>query len=364
MMNRKSRILILLDQESDYKLLSVLLEKNYEIINSEKFPDVSLKFDLVIIDGITHNRYRTLLTDEKARINPLFLPVLLLTGKKDVDIASGFLWKTVDEMIVLPVNKTELQARVEILLRTRKLTMELENSHSRVIQRTSQLEAVNKELEAFSYSVSHDLRAPLRHINSFAEILTTQYSGTLSKEGLKHLRAITESAKKMGTLIDDLLSFSRTGRAELKKSTFNMNHVIEDALAQIKPSFKDRKISWKISSLPDIHGDYIMLRLVWVNLLDNAVKYTKNKEKTIIQIACKEGKKEFEFSIKDNGVGFEMKYADKLFGVFQRLHSSAQFDGTGIGLANVKRIILRHGGRVWAEADIDKGATFYFSIPK
>jgi PAS domain S-box-containing protein len=229
--------------------------------------------------------------------------------------------------------------------------------------RTSQLEAANKELEAFSYSVSHDLRAPLRHINGFAEIITKQYSDQLPEEAKKHLNTITGSAKKMGTLIDDLLSFSRTSRAEMKKSTLKMNQVIEDALAQIKPSFKDRKITWKILPLPDVHGDYNLLRMAWINLLDNAVKYTKHKEKAVIQIGYKEEKREIVFYIKDNGVGFDMKYADKLFDVFQRLHSSAQFDGTGIGLANVQRIILRHGGRIWAEAETDKGAAFYFSIP-
>jgi len=241
-----------------------------------------------------------------------------------------------------------------------RLNVELEH---RVIERTSQLEAVNKELEAFSYSVSHDLRAPLRHINGFADILTKQYSDQLPEDARKHLYTIIGSAKKMGTLIDDLLSFSRTGRAELKKSTLKMNQVIEDALEQIKPSLKDRKIGWEISPLPEIHGDYNLLRLAWINLMDNAVKYTRNKEKAVIQIGYKEEKREIVFYIKDNGVGFDMKYAEKLFGVFQRLHSSSEFDGTGIGLANVHRIILRHGGRTWAEAETDKGATFYFSLP-
>ena len=242
-----------------------------------------------------------------------------------------------------------------------KLNEELEQ---RILERTAQLEATNKELEAFSYSVSHDLRSPLRHINGFAEILTKQYSDQLPEDARKHLNTITGAAKRMGTLIDDLLSFSRTGRAELKKSALNMNQVIEDAIVQIKPFLIERKIDWKISSLPEVYGDYNLLRMVWINLLDNAVKYTRTKENAIIQIGYKDEKEETVFFIKDNGVGFDMKYADKLFGVFQRLHSSSQFDGTGIGLANVQRIILRHGGRIWAEAKEDNGATFYFSIPK
>jgi light-regulated signal transduction histidine kinase (bacteriophytochrome) len=168
----------------------------------------------------------------------------------------------------------------------------------------------------------------------------------------------------MGTLIDDLLSFSRTGRAELKKSSIKMDLIVEDALTQIKTSITDRKIDWIISPMPEVHGDYNLLRLVWVNLLNNAVKYTRNKEKAVIQIGYMDEKREIIFYIQDNGVGFDMKYADKLFGVFQRLHSTSEFDGTGIGLANVQRIILRHGGRTWAEAETDKGASFYFSIPK
>jgi PAS domain S-box-containing protein len=239
-----------------------------------------------------------------------------------------------------------------------------ETLEERVEERTAQLREANRELESFSYSVSHDLRSPLRHINGFAEILTIQFSDQLPEEARTYLNKIIGAAKKMGVLIDDLLSFSRTGRAELKISKFNMNQIIEDASAQIDSSVKSRKIEWEISPLPEIHGDYNLLLLVWINLLDNALKYTLTREVAVIQIGFNSEKSEIVFFIKDNGVGFDMKYADKLFGVFQRLHTSSQFDGTGIGLANVKRIISRHGGRVWAEAEPDKGATFYFSIPK
>lgn len=243
----------------------------------------------------------------------------------------------------------------------RNLNSELEK---RVMERTAQLEAANKALEAFSYSVSHDLRAPLRHINGYAEILTQQFSEELTGEARRHLNTIVDSAQRMGTLIDDLLSFSRTGSAELRKSSFIMDQVVNDALSQIKASITNRKIVWEISPLPEIYGDYSLLRLVWINLLDNAVKYTKDKKKAVIRVGYKDLEREYVFYVKDNGVGFDMKYAEKLFGVFQRLHSSSEFEGTGIGLANVQRIILRHGGRTWAEAKSDKGATFYFSIPK
>ncbi len=259
-------------------------------------------------------------------------------------------------LTLLSVLEDQRKAENEI----KKLNEELEQ---RVTERTAQLEASNKEMEAFSYSVSHDLRAPLRHINGFAEILTKKHADQLSEDARNYLDTITGSAKKMGILIDDLLSFSRAGRTELRRVSVNMNKIIEGALTEVNASRMNRNVEWDIASLPAVDGDYNLLRQVWVNLLDNALKYTSTREKASISIGYKNGKDEVIFYIQDNGVGFDMKYVSKLFGVFQRLHSSAEFDGTGIGLANIRRIISRHGGRTWAEGELDKGATFYFSIP-
>ncbi|MCA1761267.1 MAG: GHKL domain-containing protein, partial [Bacteroidales bacterium] len=243
----------------------------------------------------------------------------------------------------------------------RKLTGELEQ---RVIERTKELEALNKELETFSYSVSHDLRAPLRHINGYVDMLNNKFRADLPEKAQYYLTTVSNATSQMGKLIDDLMQLSRTGRQEVRKAKIEMNALVKEVVESIKQDAGKREITWKVQKLPQVPGDYSLLKLVWTNLLDNAVKYTRNTKNAEISIGFKEEDKNFMFYIRDNGVGFNMKYAHKLFGVFQRLHSQAEFEGTGIGLANVQRIIHKHNGRVWAEAEPGKGATFFFSLPK
>jgi signal transduction histidine kinase len=226
------------------------------------------------------------------------------------------------------------------------------------------LKEANKELETFAYSVSHDLRAPLRHIDGFSEILQERLLSSLDKKSSKYLLNISEAAKKMGTLIDDLLVFSRLGRTDLVKTPVDLNQLILDVKTTLKPDYSDRNIDWQLGILPTVKCDLSMLRQVFFNILINAIKFTSKKDRARIEIGCQDDEENFTMFVKDNGAGFNMKYAEKLFGVFQRLHTKDEFEGTGIGLANVRKIIIRHGGKVWATGEVNKGASFYFTLPK
>jgi PAS domain S-box-containing protein len=260
-----------------------------------------------------------------------------------------------------------------------RLNAELEQ---RVIERTAQLEAANNELESFSYSVSHDLRAPLRAVNGFAGIVLEEYGPKLDEAGRRYLERIRNGGQKMGVLIDDLLAFSRLGRQAMNLQTVDSRRLVQSVINELAPQREGREIELRVGELLSCQGDPALLRQVWVNLIANAIKYTRGRTPAVIEIGCVAGDggrgtrdvadvpatpatchpSLVTFYVRDNGAGFEMEYAHKLFGVFQRLHRADEFEGTGVGLAIVQRIIHRHGGRVWAEGELNRGATFYFTL--
>jgi PAS domain S-box-containing protein len=240
-----------------------------------------------------------------------------------------------------------------------KLNQDLEK---KVYERTEQLESANKEMESFSYSVSHDLRAPLRAVNGYAKMLEEDYGKKLDEEANRLLSIIQYNAQRMGTLIDDLLAFSRLGRKELNKTELNITELVQGAISEINKTI-EHKAEIIVGKLYNAKGDYALMNQVFYNLIANAVKYSSKKDHSIVKISSEIKDNQVVYCVSDNGAGFDMKYVDKLFGVFQRLHSTEEFEGTGVGLAIVHRIIIKHGGKVWAEAKINEGASFYFSLP-
>jgi PAS domain S-box-containing protein len=258
-----------------------------------------------------------------------------------------------------------IYAAARDITQQREAEEEIEKLNRELRRRVAELASLNQELEAFSYSVSHDLRSPLRHIGGFARLLGRQAAASLDEKGRHYLVTIEDSVRQMGCLIDELLAFSRLGRAPMRSEAVDLETLARDAIREVEQDVNGREVRWTVGTLPRVSGDAALLRQVFVNLLSNAVKYTSPRDVSAIEVGTLPGQPdEVVCFVRDNGVGFDMKYAEKLFGVFQRLHGADEFEGTGIGLANVRRVIQRHGGRTWAEGAVDRGATFYFSLPR
>jgi light-regulated signal transduction histidine kinase (bacteriophytochrome) len=240
--------------------------------------------------------------------------------------------------------------------------MNVELEH-RVEARTAQLTSANQELEAFTYSVAHDLRAPLRHIDAFSRILADDFASSLPPEARRYLENIRNGSRNMSQLVDDLLNLARVGRQELRRKPIPLGGLVNEVVAELRRETEGRQIEWNIRPLPTVECDPGLMKQVFANLLSNAVKYTRPRQKSVIEVGSGKANGGSAIFVRDNGVGFNMKYVDKLFGVFQRLHRAEEFEGTGVGLATVDRILRKHGGSIWAEARVNQGATFYFTVP-
>jgi hypothetical protein len=365
---RPPSILIVDDEESLMRALSNTLRENgYETASYTRAS--------AAVAALQHRRFDLLLSDltmpEMDGIAMLRcgreadpeMVGIIMTGDGTIGTAVEAMKSGAFDYILKPFRLAVILQVISRAIAVRRLSQEKAALEMRVRERTAQLEAANEELEAFSYSVSHDLRAPLRHVQGYAEMLGRAAEGQLSDKALRYLKTITEASVEMGHLIDDLLAFSRMGRVTMQERSVSLEPLVQDAIRGLELATSDRNIVWDIRPLPQVLGDSATLKQVLVNLIGNAVKYSRHRDPAEIEVGyAGEKDKQSVFFVRDNGAGFDMKYVQKLFGVFHRLHRAEEFEGTGIGLAIVRRIIIRHGGRTWAEGALNQGATFYFTL--
>jgi len=320
-------------------------------------------FDLILSDLMMPEMNGITLLQAALQRDPDLVGIIM-TGEGTIATAVEAMKSGALDYILKPFKLSAILPVLERALAVRRLRLKNAALERQVRERTAQLEAINHELESFSYSVSHDLRTPVRHIAGYADMLIRS-DPSLSPQGQRYLSQISNAAARMGQLIDDLLEFSRMGRTEMRQTSVDLEQLCAGVIRDLAPETEGRNIMWKKANLPTVLGDPALLRQVLQNLLLNAVKYTRPRSLAEIEIGCSEQTpKEIICFVRDNGVGFDMNFAKKLFGVFQRLHRAEEFEGTGVGLANVRRIVSRHGGRTWAEAELGSGATFYFTLPR
>ena len=364
-----AKILIVDDEAAQMKALcNTLKDHGYETTGFASAQAAlavieEAKFDLLLTDLMMPEMNGIALLQAACQKDANLVGIIM-TGEGTIATAVEAMKSGAFDYILKPFKLSAILPVLDRALAMQQLRMKNAVLERHVRERTVELEAANKELEAFSYSVSHDLRTPVRHIDGFAEMLDKSVGSSLSEKDKRYLNLIVNSAKQMNRLIDDLLDFSRMGRSEMQRTQVNLQDLLENVIQGLQPEFEGRNIIWEKGPLPEVQADSSLLRQVFSNLLFNAIKYTRPRNPAKIEIGYRVEAGETVIFVRDNGVGFDMQYAGKLFGVFQRLHRKEEFEGTGIGLANVRRIITRHGGRTWAEGKVDGGATFYFTLPR
>lgn len=366
-------ILLVDDKPENLTVLESILESaDYRLTKAQSAQEALLAlinndFALIVLDvRMPATSGLELAQIIKSRRRTRDIPIIFLTAHyaEDEHVLSGYSAGAVD-YLTKPVQPGILRSKVAVFSDLHRKTRALNEANQKLNRRNEELLAANQELEAFSYTVSHDLRAPLRHVSGYVEMLREHAGADLDDEARRYLDLIQGSAGKLGELIDLFLDFARMGRADLNISPVDMNALVRQTIEDLEPETADRRVVWRVGNLPPVQADADMMRQVWVNLLSNAVKYTRRRDPASIEIGCESlPSGEYLFFVRDNGVGFNMQYANKLFGVFQRLHRESEFEGTGIGLANVRRIISRHGGRTMAEGTLDAGAKFSFTVRK
>jgi hypothetical protein len=368
-MSELARLLIVDDEEAQMRALcDTLREQGYEIsgfgspaqaLNALR----SNSFDLLLTDLMMPDINGITLLDMALKVDPNLVGIVM-TGQGTIDSAVQAMKAGALDYILKPFRLSAILPVLSRALAVRRLRLEKAALEQRLRDRTTELEAANHELEAFAHSVSHDLRAPLRHVEAFIKIVLTDFPNQIPAEATDFLNESMSSAGRMGRLIEDLLRLSRFGQQPLARIRLNMKGLVAEVLQELLKDKGSRLIEAKVGELAECTGDFGLLRQVLVNLLSNALKFTRPREKAVIEIACSREPGQIVYWVRDNGVGFDMQYSQKLFGTFERLHSSSEFEGTGVGLSLVQRIVQRHSGRVWAESALNDGATFYFSLPE
>jgi hypothetical protein len=362
-----ARIIIVDDETAQMRALCNTLQDHHYETTGFSVPQEALvairqrEFDLILADLMMPEMDGISLLKAALEVNPDLVGIVM-TGQGTIDTAVKAMKAGAVDYILKPFKLSAILPVLSRALAIRRLRAENVELSRRVRKHAAELEEANKELEAFSYSVSHDLRAPLRAVDGFTSMVLARFSDQMPPDARRLLLQVESSAKRMGQLIEDLLRFSRLSRQTLSQGPVDIHGLVKVIVGELRNEAGDREMEIRIAELPEIIGDSSLLRQVFVNLLSNAFKFTR-KTKAVIEVGCEASAKENIFFVRDNGAGFDMAYSERLFSVFQRLHTEDQFEGTGVGLSIVQRIVQRHGGRVWAQAEVGKGATFYVALP-